>query len=141
MDNEIIKQGAYYLLRGGTLLSEPCKKCGNLQIKYKDDIICMKCQYSDQLPSQHNITKIEDKDHEGNSIVNDANELKVKAELYSDIDTNTALVQLETKLIQDVLKISKKINSTISHKYCIRNLKVLNEYLKVINKLRKINQK
>jgi uncharacterized Zn finger protein (UPF0148 family) len=44
MNNDAIKQGAYYLLRGGTLLSEPCKKCGNLQIKFKGNIICMTCK-------------------------------------------------------------------------------------------------
>lgn len=44
MNNDPIKQGAYYLLRGGTLLSEPCEKCGNLQIKFKGNIICMTCK-------------------------------------------------------------------------------------------------
>lgn len=44
MNNDAIKQGAYYLLRGGTLLSEPCKRCGNLQIKFKGNIICMTCK-------------------------------------------------------------------------------------------------
>lgn len=44
MKNDAIKQGAYYLLRGGTLLSEPCKQCGNLQIKFKGNIICMTCK-------------------------------------------------------------------------------------------------
>lgn len=53
MNNDVIKQGAYYLLRGGTLLSEPCKKCGNLQIKFKGNILCMTCQHE----AESNITE------------------------------------------------------------------------------------
>ncbi len=60
MNNDLIKQGAYYLLRGGTLLSEPCKKCGNLQIKYKDEVICMNCQHLEQDKIEQQETLVND---------------------------------------------------------------------------------
>ena len=44
MNNDIVKKGADFLLKGGTLLSEPCQTCNGLLIKYKGDIICLNCQ-------------------------------------------------------------------------------------------------
>ena len=46
MNNDIVKKGADFLLKGGTLLSEPCKICNGLLIKYKGDILCLNCQRS-----------------------------------------------------------------------------------------------
>jgi len=31
------------LRKGATLLSEPCPKCGGVQIKYKDEVRCVVC--------------------------------------------------------------------------------------------------
>jgi uncharacterized Zn finger protein (UPF0148 family) len=40
---ENLKNGAEILLKGGTLLSEPCEKCGGIQIKKNDEIKCIIC--------------------------------------------------------------------------------------------------
>ena len=38
-----IKNAAALLLKGGSLLSEPCGKCGGLQVKFKDKTTCVNC--------------------------------------------------------------------------------------------------
>jgi UPF0148 protein len=38
-----IKNAAALLLKGGSLLSEPCGKCGGLQVKFKDMTTCVNC--------------------------------------------------------------------------------------------------
>ena len=43
-NRDILKKGADYLLKGGTLLSESCQICNGLLIKYKGDIMCLNCQ-------------------------------------------------------------------------------------------------
>ena len=43
-NRDILKKGADYLLKGGTLLSESCQTCNGLLIKFKGDIMCLNCQ-------------------------------------------------------------------------------------------------
>ena len=40
---ENMKNAAEFLLKGGTLLSEPCEKCSGLQVKKNDEIKCIIC--------------------------------------------------------------------------------------------------
>ena len=40
-----IKNAAALLLKGGSLLSEPCGKCGGLQVKFKEKTTCVNCGY------------------------------------------------------------------------------------------------
>jgi UPF0148 protein len=46
-----IKNAAALLLKGGSLISEPCSECGGVQVKFKDNIICVNCR------NKQNITK------------------------------------------------------------------------------------
>jgi uncharacterized Zn finger protein (UPF0148 family) len=46
-----IKNAAALLLKGGSLISEPCSECGGVQVKFKEDIICVNCR------SKQSITK------------------------------------------------------------------------------------
>ncbi|HJT47239.1 MAG TPA: Sjogren's syndrome/scleroderma autoantigen 1 family protein [Nitrososphaeraceae archaeon] len=39
-----IKNAAALLLKGGSLISEPCSECGGVQVKFKDSIICVNCR-------------------------------------------------------------------------------------------------
>ena len=48
MNNDTLKKGADFLLKGGTLLSEPCQVCNGLLIKFKGDIMCLNCQKANQ---------------------------------------------------------------------------------------------
>lgn len=38
-----MKDAASFLLRGGSLLSVPCAVCNGVQIKYRNEIICINC--------------------------------------------------------------------------------------------------
>jgi UPF0148 protein len=40
---ENLKQAAEFLLKGGTLLSEPCDKCNGIQIKKNNEVTCIIC--------------------------------------------------------------------------------------------------
>ncbi len=40
---ENLKQAAESLLKGGTLLSEPCEKCNGIQVKKNNEVTCIIC--------------------------------------------------------------------------------------------------
>ena len=40
---ENLKNAAEFLLKGGTLLSEPCEKCSGIQVKKNHEIKCIIC--------------------------------------------------------------------------------------------------
>lgn len=41
---ENLKQAAESLLKGGTLLSEPCEKCNGIQVKKNNQVTCIICE-------------------------------------------------------------------------------------------------
>lgn len=139
MNNDLIKQGAYYLLRGGTLLSEPCKKCGNLQIKYKEDVICMNCQHLEQ-----------DKVEQQETIVND---IETKKEFNKDgalqedkrtpdtfNDIHEILNQIERQVLFTLVELTREQNSTTSSKKYKRYLEIVQTSLKTMEMIKRIKQ-
>ena len=42
-DGTRIRSAASALLRGGTLVSDPCSKCGGVQVKFKETVTCVNC--------------------------------------------------------------------------------------------------
>ena len=38
-----IKNAAALILKGGSLISEPCAKCGGVQVKFKETVTCVNC--------------------------------------------------------------------------------------------------
>jgi UPF0148 protein len=62
-----MKDAVSFLLKGGSLLSAPCAICNGVQIKYKNDIICIDCgkqQSADEIAakaaSEQQVSKPED---------------------------------------------------------------------------------
>ena len=139
MDNDLIKQGAYYLLRGGTLLSEPCKKCGNLQIKYKEDVICMNCQHAEQ----HNI-------EQRDTLVNNIETKKVinktgygetdEKTLYTFDDFQEMLCQVENQILQSLVKLDREQNPIASPKRYKKYLEIIQTGLKTIEMIRNLKK-
>ena len=139
MNNDSIKQGAYYLLRGGTLLSEPCKRCGNLQIKYKQDVICMSCQNSEQ-----------DKIEQQKSLANDIeiktdvssadSEEEDKRILNTYGDINDVLSQIERQVILTLVKLNKEQDALSSPKKYKKYLKTVQTSLKTVEMIKSIRQ-
>jgi UPF0148 protein len=139
MNNDLIKQGAYYLLRGGTLLSEPCKKCGNLQIKYKESVICMNCQHleDDKIEQQETLVKdIESKKEfsKGGSDEDDKTTLKTFDKFHE------VLSQVEHQILQNLVEFSREQNATASPKRYKRYLEIVQTSLKTIEMIKLIKQ-
>ena len=141
MNNDIVKKGADFLLKGGTLLSEPCKICNGLLIKYKGDILCLNCQRpamnqgklenaSDKMGEEN------EKDEMRQNSLNKDNKTKIydseEKENYKDL-----LLQIDktiTKKITDINKLIYMEEDTIKQK---NNLKTLFLYLKIMDTIKK----
>lgn len=138
MNNDLIKQGAYYLLRGGTLLSEPCKKCGNLQIKYKDDVICMNCQHIEQGRMDQQETSVNNIETK-KEISNVGNE-DDKGNLNTSDDIHEVLSQVEHQVLQTLVKLNGEQDLAASPKRYKKYLKIVQTSLKTIEMIKHIKQ-
>src|SRR5437867_13209832 len=61
---ENLKQAAESLLKGGTLLSEPCENCNGIQVKKNNEVTCIICGNSTtqkETKSKEDIDKTVDK--------------------------------------------------------------------------------
>jgi uncharacterized Zn finger protein (UPF0148 family) len=142
MNNDIVKKGADFLLKGGTLLSEPCKICNGLLIKYKGDILCLNCQRStlnqDKLENASDKTFEENEkeemmrqksfDKDNKNRIYDSEEKENYKDLLLQIDKTV------TKKIIDINKLIHMEEDTIRQK---NNLKTLYLYLKVMDRIKK----
>jgi len=139
MNNDLIKQGAYYLLRGGTLLSEPCKKCGNLQIKYKQDIICMNCQNSEQdiIDQQKTLVSDIETKKEPSKVGSEEEDKRVSNTID---DIQEVLCQTECQVLLTLVELNKEQNATSSPKKYKKYLKVVQTSLKTIEMIKSIKQ-
>ena len=139
MNNDLIKQGAYYLLRGGTLLSEPCKKCGNLQIKYKEDVICMNCQHIEQGRMEQQESSVNDIEAK-KEIPNVRSGEDDKGTLNTLDDIHEVLSQVEHKVLQSLAKLNLEQDLTTSPKRFRKYLKIVQTSLKTIEMIRHIKK-
>lgn len=69
-----MKDAVSFLLKGGSLLSAPCAICNGVQIKYKNEIICINCgkqqpadESSSKTASEQQVSKVEDQFHDNPS--------------------------------------------------------------------------
>ena len=145
MNNDIVKKGADFLLKGGTLLSEPCKICNGLLIKYKGDILCLNCQRP--TPNQDKLENASDKMFEEN----EKEEMRQKSldkgnkdrtydseekENYKDL-----LLRIDKTITKKIIDIDKLIDvkeETLRQK---KNLRTLYLYLKIMNRITKKERK
>jgi uncharacterized Zn finger protein (UPF0148 family) len=94
---ENLKNAAEFLLKGGTLLSEPCEKCSGIQIKKNDEIKCIICgnTISPSVNKTKEIEKIVEFDH-GNKMVE---KIGVRLqELITGIGSDKNLAEEEQRL-------------------------------------------
>ena len=49
-----IKNAAALLLKGGSLISEPCSGCGGVQVRFKENIICVNCRNKQSITKHSN---------------------------------------------------------------------------------------
>ena len=109
-----MKNAAEFLLKGGTLLSEPCEKCSGLQVKKNDEIKCIIC--GNTISPTNNKTKEIEKIVEFN-YRNETVEIIGKRiqELITGIGSDKNLAEEEQRLrvIDTYIIILEKIKSLI----------------------------
>jgi uncharacterized Zn finger protein (UPF0148 family) len=142
-----IKSAADLLLKGGTLLSESCAKCRGVQVRYKEETVCVSCgRIIKERTNNDEMTKIEEEQQQQQQQqpelppIQDFNlskkkEFKVPTVFDSSI-TNT----ISTKIITD------KINFLITtleneNDILIQNTKLdlISKYLEILDKLKIIS--
>lgn len=106
-----LKNAAEFLLRGGTLLSEPCNKCSGIQVRKDNEIQCIIC---------------------GNTTLPESN---TTSEAEKIVDTND-IDQLSEKIRK---RLNDLINGIGSDKNLIeeeQRLRVIEYYLKILEKIK-----
>jgi len=146
-NRDILKKGADYLLKGGTLLSESCQICNGLLIKFKGDIMCLNCQ--SQSLSNHELEKASKSSppSSDNTLQENKTELiKIPPEkdnpgkdhaTEETKDYENLLSQIEKTIIKRASDIDKSIYNENDSNRQMDNLKTLLLYLKVLKKTRK----
>jgi UPF0148 protein len=56
-----IKNAAALLLKGGSLISEPCSKCGGVQVKFKETVTCVNCGVRQKISRTEMVENKQDK--------------------------------------------------------------------------------
>lgn len=111
---ENMKNAAEFLLKGGTLLSEPCEKCSGIQVKKNDEIKCIIC---------------------GNTISPTDNKTK-EIEKIVEFDYRNKMVEKIGKRLQEL------INSIGSDKNLAeeeQRLRVIDTYIIILEKIKLLN--
>ncbi len=131
-----IKGAADLLLKGGTLLSTSCAKCGGVQVRYKEETVCVSC--GRKIKEANNGTQqieVEELQHQNQHPIQDSNLSNVSK--IPTIDDFSISKTTNTKIIIE------KINFLISileneNDILIQNTKLdlILKYLEVIDKLK-----
>lgn len=134
-----IKGAADLLLKGGTLLSTSCAKCGGVQVRYKEETVCVSC--GRKIKDANNGTQqieVEELQHRNQHSIQDSN-LSNVSKIPTVFDSSISKTT-NTKIIIE------KINFLIStleneNDILIQNTKLdlISKYLEVIDKLKIIN--
>ena len=149
-NRDILKKGADYLLKGGTLLSESCQTCNGLLIKFKGDVMCLNCQ--SQNLNNHDLEKapqssspslpLSDKIHQENKreLIQISPEKDNSGKDHAIKETENyqnLLSQIEKTIIKRATDVDKSIYNESDSKKQTDNLKILLLYLKILKRIRK----
>src|SRR5687768_10543739 len=105
-----IKSAADLLLKGGTLLSDSCAKCKGVQVRYKDETICVSCgRKIKETTTNNDITQqqqqqqqqIEDEQQEQQHSIPDSNLSKKKEFKRPTVFDSSITNTMFTKIITD----------------------------------------
>ena len=140
MNNDTLKKGADFLLKGGTLLSEPCQVCNGLLIKFKGDIMCLNCQKASQNTQEVEKTSVQisEEKKEETRQNNLEKDIKNKHELPTIENYKDLLVEVEKTVIRRILENNKSIYIENDIDKQKKNLKILLLYLKIMEKLKRM---
>lgn len=109
---ENLKDAAEFLLKGGTLLSEPCEKCSGIQVRKNNETRCIICGNRSTAETKEPDTDLNSSDKKNH---NDSIEAKIGirlAELIGKIGTDVNLPEEEQRLrvIYYYVKLLEKAN-------------------------------
>ena len=111
---ENMKNAADFLLKGGTLLSEPCEKCSGIQVKKDDKIKCIIC---------------------GNTISPGNNKTK-EIEKVVEFDNRNKMVEIIGKRIHELITgIGSDKNLAAEE----QRLRVIHTYIIILEKIKLLN--
>ena len=135
-----IKSAADLLLKGGTLLSSSCAKCGGVQVRYKEETVCVSCgRKIKEMSNETQPVEEEEQQHHQQHSIQDSNlskESKVQPVFYSGI-TKTPY---NTKII--IEKITFLITTLENDDDILiqdTKLNLISKYLQVLEKLQMIS--
>ena len=134
-----IKSAADLLLKGGTLLSSSCAKCGGVQVRYKEETVCVSCgRKIKEMSTETQQMEEEEQQQQQQHSIPDSN-LSKESKVPTIFDAHITNISY-SKIITD------KINFLIStleneNDILIQNTKLdlISKYLEVIDKLKTIN--
>jgi len=134
-----IKGAADLLIKGGTLLSTSCVKCGGVQVRYKEETVCVSC--GRKIKDANNGTQqieVEELQHRNQHSIQDSN--------LSNVSKIPTVFDSSISKTTNIKIIIEKINFLIStleneNDILIQNTKLdlISKYLEVIDKLKIIN--
>ena len=131
-----IKGAADLLLKGGTLLSTSCAKCGGVQVRYKEETVCVSCgrKIKEAINGTQQI-EVEELQHQNQHPIQDSNLSNVSK--IPTIDDFSISKTTNTKII--IEKINFLISTLVNENdILIQNTKLdlISKYLEVIDKLK-----
>lgn len=111
---ENLKQAAEFLIKGGTLLSESCEKCNGIQVKRNNEITCIIC---------------------GNKTV--LEKTKPKKDTDSSVQVDDSVSEKIGKRLKElIIDIGSDKNLDEEE----QRLRVINNYIKILEKRKYLNQ-
>ena len=141
-----IKSAADLLLKGGTLLSDSCAKCGGVQVRYKEETVCVSCgrilkeRTNNDGMTQQIEEEEEQQQQEQQHTIPDSNLSKKKEFKVPTVFDSRIINTMYTKIITD------KINFLITtleneNDILIQNTKLdlISKYLEILDKLKIIS--
>jgi len=134
-----IKGAADLLIKGGTLLSTSCVKCGGVQVRYKEETVCVSCgRKTKDANNETQQIEVEELQHRNQNSIQDSN--------LSNVSKIPTVFDSSISKTTNIKIIIEKINFLIStleneNDILIQNTKLdlISKYLEVIDKLKIIN--
>jgi uncharacterized Zn finger protein (UPF0148 family) len=122
-----IKDAGALLLKGGSLISEQCNKCKGVQIKFRENIICINCGNEQNITQEEVSSEVSDNNNENASVdMAEHSQKGLETSLYifekkvlilSDEirhEQDIATQKLKAELIETYLRMIEKIKGLIA---------------------------
>jgi uncharacterized Zn finger protein (UPF0148 family) len=145
-----IKSAADLLLKGGTLLSNSCENCGGVQVRFKENIVCVSCGRKVKEISVTQMEEEQKKKSTSNNNNNSDSGLSKEMKVQSNSDANSdggGGGGGDGRLITYEKVISKKITLLFTSlendsDILIQNTKLdlISKYLDVLDKLKIVSK-